>query len=50
MKDEDIHTRISNLGANSKKSLSSEDETLQVIQEFLEYREKKHDALMENAP
>jgi len=40
MKDEDIHTRISNLGANSKKPLNSKDEDLQVIQEFLEYREK----------
>jgi hypothetical protein len=40
MKDEDIHTRISNLGANSKKPISSKDETLQVIQEFLEYQEK----------
>ena len=40
MKDEDIHTRISNLGVNSKKPLNSKDEDLQVIQEFLEYREK----------
>jgi hypothetical protein len=40
IKDEDIHTRISNLGAISKKPLNSKDEDLQVFQEFLEYREK----------
>lgn len=40
MKDEDIHTMISNLGADSKKPVNSKNEDLQVIQEFLEYREK----------